>query len=52
MLHVLSCQNPAKVKKVFIVHGEPATQNIFKEKLMEAGFKNVEIPAKGETFEL
>lgn len=52
MLHVLSCQNPAKVKRVFVVHGEPSTQIIFKEKLMEAGFKNVEIPAKGETFEL
>lgn len=52
MLHVLSCQNPEKVKMVFVVHGELATQQIYQSKLVEAGFKHIFIPEKGETFEI
>jgi len=52
MLHVLSCQNPEKVKMVFVVHGEIATQQVYQSKLEEAGFKHIFIPEKGETFEI
>ena len=41
----LSCQNPAAVKKVFIVHGEYEVQQAFREKLIKKGFVDVEIPA-------
>ncbi|MBN8823041.1 MULTISPECIES: MBL fold metallo-hydrolase [unclassified Spirosoma] len=44
MLHFLSCQNPAKVKTVFLVHGEYDKQLIWKEHLEEAGFSHIEIP--------
>lgn len=52
MLDYLSCQSPEKVKKVFLVHGEIKAQVFFKEKLQEAGFKNVVIPEQGEAFVL
>lgn len=44
MLTYLQCQNPGKVKKVFLVHGEYEVQVEWREKLMAAGFKNIEIP--------
>jgi metallo-beta-lactamase family protein len=50
MLHVLSCQNAEKVKRVFVVHGELASQQAYQIKLIQAGFKHVDIPVKGETF--
>lgn len=50
MLEYLSCQDPAKVKKVFLVHGEIETQTNWAQKLVAAGFRNIEIPTKGEEF--
>lgn len=44
LLHFVSCQDPAQVKKLFLVHGEYDVQQIFAEKLKEKGFKEVEIP--------
>ena len=44
MLQFLSCQNPSKVKTVFLVHGELDKQLIWKGHLQAAGFQNVEIP--------
>jgi metallo-beta-lactamase family protein len=52
MVSVLKCQNIPKVKKVFIVHGEYDTQLRFLIRLQQEGFKSVEIPEKGSTFEL
>ncbi|MCE6990722.1 MBL fold metallo-hydrolase RNA specificity domain-containing protein [Dyadobacter sp. CY323] len=52
MLDFLSCQNPERVKKVFLVHGEYETQVSFKLKLQNAGFKNIEIPALYENVEI
>ena len=45
MLEFLSCQNPERVKSVFLVHGEYETQVSFKLKLEKAGYKDVHIPA-------
>ncbi len=52
MLDYLSCQDPARVKGVFLVHGEIETQKAFQEKLNHAGFRKVMIPAQGESFTL
>ncbi len=52
MLEFLSCQNPALVKKVFLVHGEYDVQLEWRDKIINAGFKNVEIPSKHDEVEL
>lgn len=50
MIDYLMCQNPAKVKKLFLVHGEIDTQQAFASRLDAKGFKNIEIPEIGEEF--
>lgn len=52
LLQFLSCQDPAKVKTVFLVHGEYNTQQGFKTKLENKGFKNILIPGQGDKVEL
>ncbi|WP_158825368.1 MBL fold metallo-hydrolase RNA specificity domain-containing protein [Mucilaginibacter lacusdianchii] len=52
LLRFLSCQDPAQVKKVFLVHGEYDTQQNFAERLAENGFANVEIPYQHQKIEL
>ncbi|MBV9962521.1 MAG: MBL fold metallo-hydrolase [Parafilimonas sp.] len=52
LLHFLKCQQADAVKKVFIVHGEYNVQQDFREKLLQAGFKDVIIPALHEEVEL
>ena len=44
MLDFLSCQNPARVKATFLVHGDLDRQLIWKDKLEAAGFANIQIP--------
>lgn len=41
----LSCQDPQKVKALFIVHGEYDVQQAFQARLLKKGFHDVEIPA-------
>jgi metallo-beta-lactamase family protein len=48
MLEYLLCQDPEKVRHLFLVHGEINTQLIFKNYLEQAGFKNITIPQQGE----
>lgn len=43
---------PEQVRRTFIVHGEESAQSEYKDHLYESGFRNITIPAKGETFEL
>lgn len=52
LLHFIANQKPALLKKLFLVHGDYATQLIFKEKLLAVGYRAVEIPNMHETFEL
>ncbi len=52
MLNYLSCQNAAKVKKTFLVHGDFDVQKDWKEKLLLKGFKNIEIPELKSTWNL
>ena len=44
--------NQKDVKKLFLVHGELERQEKFKTFLLEKGFKDIEIPAEGDVFEL
>ncbi len=48
------CQNldTAKMKKMFLVHGDLDQQEKFRTRLNQIGFQNVEIPKKGDVFEL
>lgn len=52
LLHFIANQNKDLLRKVFLVHGEFNTQLIFKEKLLEEGYRTVEIPKMHERFEL
>ncbi|TDG37088.1 MBL fold metallo-hydrolase [Pedobacter changchengzhani] len=52
LLKFLSCQDPAKVKKLFLVHGEYEVQQHFAKTLNDHGFKNVEIPEYHQEFDL
>ncbi|HXI01027.1 MAG TPA: MBL fold metallo-hydrolase [Sphingobacteriaceae bacterium] len=52
LLKFISCQDPAHVKKIFLVHGEYDTQSIFREKILEKGFSIVEIPNLHHTQDL
>jgi metallo-beta-lactamase family protein len=40
----LACQDPSKVKTLFIVHGEYEVQQAFKGRLLKKGFTDIEIP--------
>jgi len=40
----LSCQDPKKVQKLFLVHGEYDVQIDFRQRLVRKGFTDVEIP--------
>ncbi|MDB5112043.1 MAG: fold metallo-hydrolase, partial [Mucilaginibacter sp.] len=44
LLHFINCQDPEKVNKLFLVHGEYDVQLHFSKTLKEKGFFNVEIP--------
>jgi len=52
MISFLSCQNKNAIKKTFIVHGEYETQKKYVSTLSGEGFKNIEIPAKGQEYEI
>ena len=51
LLHFISCQNAAKVQRVFLVHGEYDVQQHFAGKLKEKGFKHIEIPYQHQKIE-
>ena len=52
LLQFVSNQNAEKVKGIFLVHGEPAVQKTFAERLSLKGFKHIECPAMHAEFEL
>ena len=47
LFQFLACQDPSKVKKLFLVHGDYDVQVDFKQKLIKKGFE-VAIPAQHE----
>ena len=52
LLRYLEGQDPKKVKKVFIVHGEDESREGFAQHLHNAGYKNTYAPALKEVVEL
>jgi metallo-beta-lactamase family protein len=52
MISFLSCQDKNALKKTFIVHGEYETQKKYVSTLTTEGYKNIEIPAKGQEFDI
>ncbi len=46
--YLTSCQKTNRIKRTFIVHGEPEAQEEYKNHLYEVGFMNIDIPQKGE----
>jgi metallo-beta-lactamase family protein len=52
LISFLDCQDKAAISKTFIVHGEYETQKKYVTFLETAGFKNIEIPARGQEYEL
>jgi metallo-beta-lactamase family protein len=52
MIDFLSCQDKSALKKTFIVHGEYETQKKYVSTLLNEGYKNIEIPAKGQEYDL
>ncbi len=52
MIGFLACQDKKAIEKTFIVHGEYETQKKYVETLNSEGFGNIEIPARGQEFEI
>ncbi len=52
LLKFLNYQSKDKLKKVFLVHGEEKSMEVFKELAESNGFKEVIIPEKGQSFQL
>jgi len=52
MMSFLSCQDKSALAKTFIVHGEYETQKKYVTSLTTDGYKNIEIPAKGQEYEI
>ena len=48
----LACQNVKKVQQLFLVHGEYDVQKAFRQRLLNKGFENVEIPELHAEIEL
>ena len=51
MCRFLSCQDKSKVKQLFLIHGETAVEEKYRDYLLSQGFSNVYIPKK-ETVEV
>jgi len=52
LLHFLACQDPEKVRQLFLVHGEYDVQQNFATRLKDSGYKHVAIPSFHQEFEL
>jgi metallo-beta-lactamase family protein len=48
----LKSMDTTRLKKIFMVHGEPETQKAFKQHLDESGFKSVQIVKYGESYSI
>lgn len=52
MIDFLDCVDKDLLRKVFLVHGEYEVQKAYKQKMIDRGFRNIEIPALGEEFDV
>lgn len=51
MIQFLDCLDKEMIRKLFLVHGEYAVQQAYKQKLIEKNFQNIEIPKFGDEFD-
>ena len=51
-LEWLNAIDTSRLKKIFLVHGEPEAQSTFQNFLQSNGFPNVEIVKYGESYNL
>ncbi len=52
MISFLNCQDKDALAKTFLVHGDYETQKKYAARLTNEGFKNIEIPLKGQEYEI
>lgn len=52
LLAFVQRQPPEHLRKVFLIHGETESMEVFKHTLHGVGYTNVEIPEYGQSFEL
>ncbi len=52
LMEFVRWQSPEQLKKIFLIHGEYESMVAFKNNLATAGYPQVEIPKKGQTYEL
>jgi metallo-beta-lactamase family protein len=52
LLDYASLNDPARLKHIFLFHGEADQALSFKDALRSKGYQNVHFPARGETFTL
>lgn len=52
LIQFLKCQDPSKVQKLFLVHGEYDNQLAFKARLELEGFRHIEIPDQFASFDV
>jgi Predicted metal-dependent RNase, consists of a metallo-beta-lactamase domain and an RNA-binding KH domain len=52
LIQFLGCQEKSAIEKIFIVHGEYETQKKYVAELQKEGYKNIEIPARGQEFDI
>ncbi|MCE7039892.1 MBL fold metallo-hydrolase RNA specificity domain-containing protein [Dyadobacter sp. CY312] len=52
LIRFVKMQNPDKLKSVFLVHGEQQSMADFQSKIQQLGYNTVEIPLRGQTYEL
>ena len=52
LISFISCQDKSSLAKIFIVHGEYETQKKYVSSLITERYKNIEIPAKGQEYDL
>jgi metallo-beta-lactamase family protein len=52
LLDYVGLNDPARLKNIFLFHGEPDQAISFKDALRSKGYKNVYYPALGESFEV
>jgi metallo-beta-lactamase family protein len=52
MISFLDCQEKGELQRTFIVHGEYETQKKYSEYLSNEGYNDIEIPGRGEEFDL
>jgi metallo-beta-lactamase family protein len=52
LIRFVKMQNPDKLKSVFLVHGEQQSMADFQNKIQQLGYNTVEIPLRGQSYEL